>query len=760
MTYYHRFYIESLYSENRRWILRWLFRTFPVYLFETTPAGYKGRFYTQNIRFPKAAFRDLTFSLQGDRSLCLWIISYDLHTLYFERNIYVLKEWYYCDKLLLCCFYFVLFVCLAHLFVLQAFGADRIKTRLIDCRKFALDEKLFIYSLQGMLNRNSPELFLICEDSWQSKTADRDWYHYLKDVKRIEFDTLSTFQELSAWALRQLDIQGLTLYDPAAIDGQETIVALNKAALFGSLPVTDRLLKSLSVDTGKLPVEDIRGQWKTPVEAIKYYVGELMPLTTQKSAFSYGYGQKSRGQGGLDYAIAKKMLIYKIDIRDKAEHSYFIDVMNHVKAPAAIYGGWYTEGQDVNFGYSSGGNYALLSDAACSNLSLLAAIPANTNLSFTQRKHNLVLDPTKYYVLLQVNEGDTYKWVSTFMNRLWKDPKRGSFPIAWGIPPEIIDDIPVMLEYYRQTATDNDSFFAAPSGAGYIWPNHTPKEKYKLFAAYTDHYMDRLGLQAVDVWGFSWIQNFETRALSPHTKLISGEVCASDLDAGSNLWLDDGQLIATSPRNLWYEGTAQDLLDFAEQHKPPYFIPVYGGKGGKTMPYEFMETCYELLDDRFVFVGVEDFIDLMEQARKLNATTPAEKRFQGTGIVSLASGKYCCGYEDKACYTGLIACRTVVGKWELFDLVKLKDNTVAFRLKTNGKYVYVADEGEDQILKVNGDTITPASKFRLISHADGSTSIQAVINGKFLTDQNFAIPMRLEKRNNSINQKFRIEVFE
>ena len=93
MIYYHRFYVESLYPENRRRILRWLFRTFSVYLCEATPAGYKGRFYTQNVRFPKAAFRDLTFSLRGDRSLCLWVISYDLHTLYLERNIYVYGKW-------------------------------------------------------------------------------------------------------------------------------------------------------------------------------------------------------------------------------------------------------------------------------------------------------------------------------------------------------------------------------------------------------------------------------------------------------------------------------------------------------------------------------------------------------------------------------------------------------------------------------------------------------------------------------------------
>lgn len=93
MIYYHRFYVESLYPENRRRILRWLFRTFSVYLCEAMPAGYKRRFYTQDVRFPKAAFRDWTFSLRGDRSLCLWVISYDLHTLYIERNIYVYGKW-------------------------------------------------------------------------------------------------------------------------------------------------------------------------------------------------------------------------------------------------------------------------------------------------------------------------------------------------------------------------------------------------------------------------------------------------------------------------------------------------------------------------------------------------------------------------------------------------------------------------------------------------------------------------------------------
>ena len=57
MIYYHRFYVESLYPENRRRILRWLFCTFSVYLCEATPAGYKGRFYLYAERsLPESGF--------------------------------------------------------------------------------------------------------------------------------------------------------------------------------------------------------------------------------------------------------------------------------------------------------------------------------------------------------------------------------------------------------------------------------------------------------------------------------------------------------------------------------------------------------------------------------------------------------------------------------------------------------------------------------------------------------------------------------
>ena len=114
----------------------------------------------------------------------------------------------------------------------------------------------------------------------------------------MEFDTIPNLKALVDLALIRTEVKGFTLYNPTSINGQETIIALNKASVFDYLPVTENLFRNITRPDNKYVIEDIRGKWKTGIEAINYYVAEIMPLSSRKSAFSYGFGQKSRGQGG------------------------------------------------------------------------------------------------------------------------------------------------------------------------------------------------------------------------------------------------------------------------------------------------------------------------------------------------------------------------------------------------------------------------------------------------------------------------------
>lgn len=91
---YNRFRIRTTNPESRRRIVRWLFRSFTVYSYEPQPTGFRGRFIAPVPTFPRAAFRDLCYGLRADETLEIYILSYDIRTLYLERYVYLSGRWY------------------------------------------------------------------------------------------------------------------------------------------------------------------------------------------------------------------------------------------------------------------------------------------------------------------------------------------------------------------------------------------------------------------------------------------------------------------------------------------------------------------------------------------------------------------------------------------------------------------------------------------------------------------------------------------
>ena len=66
-----------------------------VYEFDVSDSTACGRFMVPGPVFPRNAFRELTFSLRGDQTLYIRIISYDLWTLYLEGNVYKYGRWHH-----------------------------------------------------------------------------------------------------------------------------------------------------------------------------------------------------------------------------------------------------------------------------------------------------------------------------------------------------------------------------------------------------------------------------------------------------------------------------------------------------------------------------------------------------------------------------------------------------------------------------------------------------------------------------------------
>ena len=77
----------------------------------------------------------------------------------------------------------------------------------------------------------------------------------------------------------------------------------------------------------------------------------------------------------------------------------------------------------------------------------------------------------KTYVLIYMGDYDSGAWLSRNIPRVWDDPVRGEFPIAWAFNPNLSDRVPYVFDHIYKTATPNDWFIAGDSGAGYLNPN-------------------------------------------------------------------------------------------------------------------------------------------------------------------------------------------------------------------------------------------------------------------------------------------------
>eukprot|EP00803_Ostreobium_quekettii_P005507 evm.model.scf_1.31 EVM.evm.TU.scf_1.31 scf_1:446891-447991(-) len=93
----------------------------------------------------------------------------------------------------------------------------------------------------------------------------------------------------------------------------------------------------------------------------------------------------------------------------------------------------------------------------------------------------------------------------------WASPLRGQVPLGWTLSPALDSLAPVVMHYLYTTATSNDTFLAAPSGLGYVYPDlmlKAPDGREKLgdFADLTLDHMKKTGMTVLNVLGWEYSQ--------------------------------------------------------------------------------------------------------------------------------------------------------------------------------------------------------------------------------------------------------------
>jgi hypothetical protein len=445
------------------------------------------------------------------------------------------------------------------------------------------NDRSLLLTAQGLLNRAVPTLWLY-EPVFATYPLATYWYppHYLTPVKNFTFEAVGgDFCALAA-ATGLLApagggnggiVNGIALYDDAALDATRWL-AVTASALDALLPAT-RAMRAALPCLAALPVAaDFSAPaalgFSTNVGAYEWGRAALLPRCSRDKLYSAGVSFRDATEAvyngadpaidiGLDGAVALQMFVFNLspDTQKYAAHAAeFQRLVAALRGPATVPSvyGWAEPEPAMTMATSLGGG-AVMCDAA-PNLSFwlnVAARPPALPFHATAP----ALERDALYIAFQTNEGDTPKFAAGLMGGAWVDAARGSVPIAWGVNPLIAEVAPGLLEFYGDTATSNDTFFAATAGAGYAYPSRMPRDAFRAYAARAAALTAALTpgwprhAWEIDIWDTN-----NASAISEFAAAFGDGVGAFTMQPealqGTNAVLPGGLPLIVTAKELWY----------------------------------------------------------------------------------------------------------------------------------------------------------------------------------------------------------------
>src|SRR5712692_5573316 len=360
-----------------------------------------------------------------------------------------------------------------------------------------LSMRLLMTSLQGIVNRVAVELYLDVPAGVAGNTSQM--LSYLAVRYNVTYDVVTAQAAIDAYARRAA---GIVVYDPSrpeSIDVGTVLAAQQNAVLAGpdlAGWLSGRYALPILFDYAQ------RRDW-TSLDAVGAYDRALRELYSH--AYPYLLAILPSDRWAIrDYLVQTGTFVFYLTQGILASPAETAETMRILAAaPRGIpILGWFNsptlteENSFVQMASAAGKFVVGVQDVP--NLSVLTALGRNE----THRQVSSTATPTpvledKTYVVLAVPDGDNLDFVSGRMWDLWSEPARANVSFAWSLNPLLVDLAPPLLDMYYDSATSVDRFIAAPSGAGYLYPDYTGPGDLPPFVNFTKRYLDRADMDVV-----------------------------------------------------------------------------------------------------------------------------------------------------------------------------------------------------------------------------------------------------------------------
>ena len=393
-----------------------------------------------------------------------------------------------------------------------------------DVRRLSRDERILLLSLQGLVNRVQPRIYLVFKDD------DRFWLREMQRQGQTDVPIVVS-DPLSLVARFRRDVKGAVVADPKIYDSP--CIAACVSGADDLLMATPALAQRLN-----LPIRaDLRGKFKTDADALRWMRTRLLPRLNAYLACCLD--PAIFDTGALDQIIAAKGLVFWItgtraqDLPG-ANGAQELDEIKKTLAAMPLNGvarGFWWHGEDIGLNESPGvslasrfGKVSIVSDYVA-NLSVFSGA-TQPDLKQKPQAAPPALDKSKVYFSFTMSDGDNLCTWRDYFRSYFTDPLHGTIPVGWGMGPTLIDNAPVWARWYYDHATPNDEFLCDVSGVGYIYgPDWATALKDRTgaftdFYQWTARYMRRLDMHTIRLMNVSQPDIAQAARLLPDTRFL------------------------------------------------------------------------------------------------------------------------------------------------------------------------------------------------------------------------------------------------
>ena len=361
-------------------------------------------------------------------------------------------------------------------------------------------EKALLISLQGVVNKDGPELYFVYPPSWPWKItpAMRDFFTARHGFEFTELDD-------TAEALEVLGDQasGYVVWDKEV--RTSLIVAFTVAGLENAVVVNEDLIP-MAEAVGLKMVEDLRGDFRgmTDAEIYRDAYDLYWDRCSRDIIIWMGGAAGKRMEPGLaDYGIYRGAFFCDLSANpDDPEELALTRKVLSEQNPQSVVMGWHSYGKDTEGQLTSlVSSYRLKMEGLNSlpNISFHTQVPFTDDFRF-RNHHNVkpderVVPEAKVYIsLIQTDSIGIGAWTK---------PGRGRIPYAWQVSMNWTWIAPCSIQYFTESATPNDYFIGGLSGPGYMYPKPIPEEDFWPLMKEANRLMDLLDLRVMEIMDYS-----------------------------------------------------------------------------------------------------------------------------------------------------------------------------------------------------------------------------------------------------------------